>query len=162
MIPILLAGLAGCALMGNPPRRKRRRKNPHLGNKGDEFKKHASLRILQDTIEKETGRRLSLAQVEEFLVTAGKAAYREATMRMFRVIEGRRRTNPVSIDTLALPVAGIFWRKHGYQSPGHAADLAMMAKRGTVASKLWVRVAQITKAWLYAGKKRSNPHRGRR
>ena len=31
-------------------------RNPHLGNKGDEFKKHASLRILQEAIEKETGR----------------------------------------------------------------------------------------------------------
>ncbi len=160
MIPVILAGLAGCMLMGNPRRRaKRRRRNPHLGNKGDEFKKHASLRILQDTIEKNHGMRLSLAQVKEFLLASTKAAYHSALMKSFRVIEGKRRTNPISIDTLAMPVAGIFWRKHGYQSPGHAEDLAMMARRGTMAAKLWARVAQITKSWLYAGKKRSNPRR---
>lgn len=67
------------------------------------------------------------------------------------------RRNPLSLDALALPAANMLWRKHGYQSPGHAEDLAMMAKRGTTAAKLWARVAQITKAWLYGGKKRSNP-----
>jgi hypothetical protein len=132
-------------------------RNPHLGNKGDEFKKHAALRVLQDAIEKQYGKRLSLDQVQSFLNDAERFMRREHARRTFRVVEGRRRANPVSVDTLAMPVASMFWRKHGYQSPGHAEDLAMMAKRGSTAQKLWARVAQILKGWLYGGKKRSNP-----
>ncbi len=165
---ILIAGLAGYAL-SNPRRRsKRRRRNPkgltapqraflaYLAEAGssvfyDDLRDKNKLLRFWPVYKsaKRCGYIINDVDGPILLTDVGRAALGKTNPR--------RRRNPLSLDALALPAANLLWRKHGYQSPGHAEDLAMVARRGTTAAKLWARVAQITKGWLYGGKKRSNP-----
>ncbi len=170
---ILLAGLAGYALSNPRKRKHRRRRNPisltapqrafltYLAEAGspvlyDDLRDKNKLLRFWPAYKSAKKRGYIVNDVDGpvLLTDAGRAALGKTNPR--------RRRNPISINALAMPAANLLWRKHGYQSPGHAEDLAMMARRGTTAAKLWARVAQITKGWLYGGKKRSNPAGGPR
>jgi hypothetical protein len=131
----------------------KKRANPSINNTGDEFRKHASLRILQDQIYKDKGQLIPLDTLREMVLKMG----RDAHYATFKVVEGgKRRANPATRDAAATAVA--FLRKYGSQALGWAKTAASI-HRGLRDRIFWRKVYNCILRSLKRGDPLPNPRR---